>query len=408
VIHEPHEVAASDPLKPVSNWERWTTVVSVVLACFVGQSFARFSFGLLLPAMKADLRISYGLVGWLGTINLAGYLTGTIGTSIASLHVPANRLLQFGTVSATTGIIVLARSTSTPALLVGMVLGGLGGAASWVPAPSVTASVFPPHRRGFAMGITSGGIGTGIVVSVLLTNFVRSLANDQSVWRTIWWAEGAIGLIAIMCAFSFLKPLAATGSSPKLSALRTVPRWWSPTFSYVCFGFAYVLFATFVVAGLQAESGFTSIQATFVFAAFGLGNLVGALGVGRLSDRVGRRNTMVASYALCGLMSTLVIHGPKPLAFAFASLFGVGMSGSVVSLAAHIGDHVPPQSFGAAFGAVTAAFGVSQMVGPGIGGALIDNGWGFGRLFALGGIVWLIGSGAALFMPPGVRANIAP
>ena len=53
------------------------TVTVVVLACFVAQSFARFTFGLLLPAMKKDLGISYGLAGWLGTINLAAYFVST-------------------------------------------------------------------------------------------------------------------------------------------------------------------------------------------------------------------------------------------------------------------------------------------------------------------------------------------
>ncbi len=389
----------SVPGPDITATQRWTTVASVMIACFVGQSFARFSFGLLLPAMKADLRISYGLAGWLGTINLAGYLIGTICTSVASLRVPANRLLQIGTVTATIGIVILARSSSTPALLLGMVLGGLGGAAAWVPAPSVTASVFPPERRGFAMGLTSGGIGAGIIVSVLLTNAVRSWVGDQGEWRRVWWLEAAVGLIAIISSLIFLRPLDSAGAAPRLSALRSIPRWWAPTLAYVCFGFAYVLFATYVVAGLQEQSGFSSVQATFVFAAFGLGNLSGALGVGRLSDRIGRRTTMAGSYALCGFMCALVIHGPKLLAFGFAFLFGVGMAGAVVSLAAHIGDHVSPQAFSAAFGAVTAAFGVSQMIGPRAGGALIDHGWSFGPLFALGGAVWIMGAGLALCMP---------
>ena len=378
---------------------RWTTVASVMLACFVGQSFARFSFGLLLPAMKADLRISYGVAGWLGTINLAGYLIGTLSTSVASLRIPANRLLQLGALTATIGIVILATSTSTPALLVGMVLGGLGGAAAWVPAPSVTASVFPPDRRGIAMGITSAGIGTGIIISVLLTNLVRSRVSDQGEWRKIWWLEAFVGTIAVISTLTFLRPLNSGGAAPRLSALRSIPRWWAPTLAYVCFGFAYVLFATYVVAGLQAQSGFSSVEASFVFAAFGLGNMTGALGIGRLSDRIGRRHTMAASYILCGLMSALVIHGPKPLAYLFSCLFGIGMSGAVVSLAAHIGDHVSPHAFSAAFGAATAAFGVSQMIGPRVGGALIDRGWSFGPLFALGGIVWLIGAVLALCMP---------
>jgi predicted MFS family arabinose efflux permease len=387
-------------MSEVTTFRRWSTVIAVILACFVGQSFGRFSFGLLLPAMKADLRLSYGLAGWLGTINLLGYLIGTVATSIASLRVPANRLLQLGCGCATAGIVTLAVATSTSVLLAGMLLCGLGGAAAWVPAPSITASVFPPERRGFAMGLTSAGIGSGIALSVLLTNSIRAIANDQGLWRQVWWVEAAIGFCAVLCTFHFLQPLpSGAGAPPRLSALRSVPRWWSPTFAYVCFGFAYVLFATFVVAGLQAQSGFTSVQATFVFAAFGVGNLIGALAIGRLSDRIGRRATMVASYALCATMCGLIIHGTKPAAFVMALLFGLGMSGAVVSLAAHIGDHVSPQAFGAAFGFITAAFGVSQMIGPRTGGALIDRGWGFGTLFALGGFIWTLGALAALFMP---------
>jgi predicted MFS family arabinose efflux permease len=83
---------------------RWVTVTVIVLSTFVAQSFARFTFGLLLPAMKADLGISYGLAGWLGTINLAGYLISTVVTSAASLRFPPHRLVQFGLGLATCGI----------------------------------------------------------------------------------------------------------------------------------------------------------------------------------------------------------------------------------------------------------------------------------------------------------------
>jgi predicted MFS family arabinose efflux permease len=384
---------------PISNRHRWSTVAAVMLACFVGQSFGRFSFGLLLPAMKADLRISYSLAGWLGTINLAGYLIGTVGTSIASLRIPAHRLLQFGATVATVGIGVLAISTSTPALLFGMILCGIGGAAAWVPAPSVAASVFPPERRGFAMGMTSGGIGTGIVLSVLLTNGIRAGASDQSLWRQIWLLEGLIGVTAIAATFAFLRPIpAGAAAPPRLSALTSLPRWWSPTFSYVCFGFAYVMFATFVVAALQ-ERDFTPVRATFVFAAFGAGNLTGALSVGRLSDQIGRRTTMAFCYLLCGAMCALIIHGPQLVAYPIALLFGLGMSGAVVSLAAHIGDHVSPQAFSAAFGAVTAVFGVSQMIGPRIGGGWLEAGMSFSTLFLIAAAVWTLGAVVALAMP---------
>ena len=138
-------------------------VGAVVLGCIVGQSFGRFSFGLLLPAVKKDLHISYGLAGWLGTMNLAGYAVGAAATSAISVRVAAHRIMRAGVVLATLGIFMLAIAPGTPILLLGMAFCGVGGAASWVPAPGISAAQFPPHRRGFAMGMTSAGIGLGIV-----------------------------------------------------------------------------------------------------------------------------------------------------------------------------------------------------------------------------------------------------
>jgi predicted MFS family arabinose efflux permease len=385
------------PYRPVTTRHRWTTVASIVLSCYVAQSFARFSFGLLLPAMKEDLRISYGLAGWLGTINLAGYLVATVITSVLSMRIPAHRLVQFGTILSALGISILAATRSTPLLLLGMTLGGLGGAFAWIPAPSITASVFPPERRGFAMGMTSAGIGSGIVLAVILTNVVRHFGNDQGLWRPVWLIEALLSMIAIVCSLTFLKPIPIQpGSPPKLSVLRQVPRWWAPTFAYTMFGVGYVMFVTYVVSMLVQDAGFAPSHASQVFAAMGVGNTVGALSVGRLSDKIGRRTTMVATFAIAAVACALVLQGSEPLVTIVSFLFGVAMSGSVVSIAAYLGDHVRPQEFSAAFGAVTAAFGVAQTIGPRLGGWMRDRNGNFTAVFLLAAAAWAIGALLAL------------
>ncbi len=185
----------------VTPRQRWTTVGTVVLSCChvvvlsccrlsLRRAFARFSFGLLLPAMKRDLGISFGLAGWLGTIPHRG------------------------------GVV-------HPALLAAMMLAGLGGAATWVPSPSVAASVFPAHRRGFAMGCRHR---RGIVVAVAMMTVVRSAFDDPELWRPIWAIEATIGVAATICALIFLRPISAVVvAAPKLAVLRQVPRWWSAT-----------------------------------------------------------------------------------------------------------------------------------------------------------------------------------
>lgn len=387
----------------------------VVLGCVVGQSFARFSFGLLLPAVKNDLHISYGIAGWLGTMNLGAYLIGTALTSVASLRYPAHRVMQSGIIVATVGIAVLAIAPTTAVLLAGMFICGIGGAASWVPAPAVAAAAFPPERRGFAMGLCSAGIGVGIIIATELTTAFRSAFNRPDAWRPIWAIEAGVGALVAVTSLRTLRPVPISpGAPPKLSTLRQVPRWWSPTAAYTCFGLGYVLFAVFVVAALQHDAHFSAGHASQVFALMGLGNAIGALSIGRLSDRIGRRTTMIVSFAAAAVPCLVVLTGREPFVALSAVLFGTAMSGSVVSIAAYIGDHTRPQDFSAAFGVVTLCFGVAQTIGPRLGGWMADHAGSFDHVFLVAAAAWFFGSVCAIGMPhrsrpsPGQRPTARP
>jgi predicted MFS family arabinose efflux permease len=398
--HEPvsNPTVPAEP-EPVQTSTARLVVGAVVLGCVVGQSFGRFSFGLLLPAVKKDLHISYGLAGWLGTMNLAGYAVGAAATSAVSVRIAAHRIMRAGVVLATLGIFLLAVAPGTAVLLLGMLFCGVGGAASWVPAPGISAAQFPPQKRGFAMGMTSAGIGLGIVLATLLTNVVRTIVDDPLAWRQVWGAQAAIGVVASIAAFVMIKPVAvAPGAPPKLSVLRQVPAWWAPTAAYVCFGLGYVLYAVFVVAALVQDAGFTNSHATRVFAFYGSGSALGALTIGRLSDRIGRRTTMIGCYLAASLPCLTVLTGREPFVSLGGLLFGMSMSGAVVSLAAHIGDNTRPQDFSAAFGVVTLCFGVAQTVGPRLGGWMADRNGNFKAVFILAGVCWLLGAAFATGM----------
>ncbi len=390
------------PPGETSPAQRWFSVAIIVGGCFVGQSFARFSFGLLLPAMKADLKISYGLAGWLGTINLAGYLGGTILTAFASLRIPPHRLVQFGIALSCVGMFVLSATRSVPLLLVGMALGGVGGALSWVPAPIVAASVFPPERRAFAMGVCSAAIGSGVVVATFGARAVRAIADDPGLWRPIWLLQASFGAVTLVLALVGLRPVPLSpGSPPKVSVLRRVPRWWAPTTAYVFFGLGYVLYATYVVSALVTDADFSASHASLVFALMGAGNTVGALTTSTWLRRFGRRVVMPASFLLSGVGCLTVLVGSEPVVSLGAALFGFGMSAAVVCITSYLGETLRPQEFSAAFGAMTACFGVAQMIGPRLGGYLIDSLGSFTEVFVLAAVAWVIGAACALGLPRG-------
>lgn len=52
--------------------------VGLGLGVAVGNGFARFSYALLLPAMRDDLHWNYAEAGWLNTANALGYVVGAV------------------------------------------------------------------------------------------------------------------------------------------------------------------------------------------------------------------------------------------------------------------------------------------------------------------------------------------
>ena len=107
---------------------------------------------------------------------------------------------------------------------------------------------------------------------------------------------------------------------------------------------------------------------------------------------------MIGCYLAAALPCLTVLTGREPFVSLGGLLFGMSMSGAVVSLAAHIGDNTRPQDFSAAFGVVTLCFGVAQTVGPRLGGWMADHDGNFKAVFILAGVCWLLGAACATGM----------
>ena len=370
------------------------TIGLLLLAVMVGQSFGRFTFALLLPAVKADLARSYGLAGLLGSMNVGAYLVGTALVSVISLRVSLRRIIQTGLVTATTGVWVLAEAPSMRVLIIGMILTGLGGAAVYVPAPALAIAAFAPEKRGLAVGVLGAGIGTGIVIATQLTNVVRALGRESD-WRPVWRIEGGLAIVIAVVVLLTLQPKATATASPappRLSALRTVPRWPFITAVYACYGLAYILIISFLVAMLQRDARFGQIHTNVAYALVGVFTIPGGILIGRLSDRWGRRRTIVAGFLLTSACPLLFLTHREPWVFLGAAMFGLAFSGNVASIAAYVGDHARPEEFTAAFGAVTLAFGIGQTIGPQFGGWLADHTHSFTATFLVSAGVWLLGA----------------
>ena len=391
----------------------WLVIALVMASTCVAQAFGRFTWGVVLPDARDDLLGgSNALAGLFGTLNVAAYLLGTLAVSWAASRLTLVGLVRVGVVVSTTALGLASIAPSGPVLAVALIAMGLGGALIWIPAPAISARALPPQRAGLAVGFVSSGIGIGIVFAGQMAGFLERRSGGGTFWQTLYRIEFAIALVVVAGTFLFLRSAgdrpSGAGGFGGVSALRTVRGWIPAVVAYACFGFSYILVIGFLVARLEDDSGFTSSEATTMFSIVGLATVIGGLSLGRLSDRLGRRLTLTASFALFAACGLLVLTGSQPWV-AIAS-FGVGLmfSGMPALIIAHIVDNTTVDTYGPAFSAATLAFGVTQMISPQIGGAIADRTGSFTTVFALSAIVALVGAAAASRLPPPLPVTPEP
>ena len=373
-------------------------VLLVALASAVAQSFGRFSYALLLPAINRDLLGSYAVAGLVATANVTAYLVGTAAVSALSRRARPAALIQAGLVCSALGLGLLARAGSAGELAVGLVLTGVGGAFIWVPAPGLAGSVVRASRRGAAIGVAGSGIGGGIVFASALTWGLQSWGGGDASWRTVYLVEAAIAVVALVLCLLLLRPAPHRDDDApvRAGALRQVPGWIGLTGGYAAYGLAYSVYTSYLVTALEDDAGFSAGHASAVYTLVGGALAVGGVVLGPMSDRWGRGATLVGGFLVMAGAILLVPLGREPLASVSALLFGLMMSGLPAVIAAHLSDFLTPREFAGAFGRCTLAFGLAQLCGPPLGGFLAEATGGFLVPFLLAAAVAVVGAGLSL------------
>jgi MFS transporter, DHA1 family, tetracycline resistance protein len=130
--------------------------------------------------------------------------------------------------------------------------------------------------------------------------------------------------------------------------------------------------------------GATGLWVGAILTAYSAAQFVGALYLGRLSDRIGRRPVLLTS--LLGSAVTLAATGlATSLPFLLASrLLAGGFGGSIATAQAYIADVTTPKDRTKYMGMLGASIGMGFIVGPAIGGALSLYGFSTAAFVAAG------------------------
>ncbi len=232
---------------------RFWVVAALSLGPAVANSFARFAYALLLPAMRAELALNYSQAGSLNTANALGYLAGALFTMGYVSRLGNRRLFCVGMVVTVLALVGSGLAGGFIAQLCLRAVAGIGGAMVFVSGAVLASNVYSnrPELSSSAIAVYFGGAGAGILLSGVGIPWLLAVAGDEA-WRTAWLVIGGVSavfaVLGIWAARQIREPSSGAPKSP----------WQMRTFqatlgSYFLFGVGYIAYMTFVVAWMVSH-----------------------------------------------------------------------------------------------------------------------------------------------------------
>lgn len=369
----------------------------------VAQSFGRFAFGVVLPAVRNDLDLTNTVAGSLATVNVGAYLIGTLVVASIAAKVRLLRIMHIGCVLAFAGLALTAVAPGVWLVGVAMFLSGFGGALVWIPVPVIAADSMPPEKRSVAIGLMGSGMGSGIVFASQLSGYIRSSMGDDS-WRTVYVVLAIISFCVLLATFLLIghqqdKPTGSGGGFGGFDALKRMRAWKPLTAAYTSFGFMYLLILAFLVTRLEDDNGWSSSRASLAFTLVGIAMMFGGPIFIALASRIGTRFGLAAAFIGWVSVVLLILPGWFYATLPSSVVLGLCFSAIPTMITLYVVENTTMDDYGPAFAAATLAFGVVQMISPQVGGLLADLTGSFTVVFLLSAAVGVLGLGASLRLP---------
>ncbi len=373
------------------------TALALSLGAAIALGISRFSYGLLLPPMRADLRWSYLLAGVMNTGNALGYFLGALATPALMRRFRAQTLLIGGSILTGVFMLISGMVIAADMLLLQRVLAGLSSALIFIAGGVLVSRLgaLHPSRAGLLIGLYYGGTGFGITASALLVPATLMSAQAHGVdhaWQWPWLVMGVICLLAtIVMAF----PVNRIEELPSQLGAKSQFRVRSFSFGlagYFMFGVGYIGYMTFVVALLK-EQGMPVPVITAFYALLGLAVVASSrIWAGMLDHFKGGQSLSILN-ALVGVATLLpAVTTAVPAVFISGFLFGAVFLSAVASTTALVRHNAAPQAWSAGISAFTTVFALGQIVGPTIVGWIADGPGGLERGLIFSAIALFVGS----------------
>ena len=173
--------------------------VSMLSAIF--NSMGTSSVNVALPAIGREFALNASLLGWIATSMLLAQSVFVVPFGkIADIY-GRKKLMITGTIVYTAGCVFAALSPSIAFLLFSRVVQGLGASMIFGTSVAILTSVFPPEKRGWALGWNVSAVYLGLTAGP----FIGGILTSYMGWRSIFWLSVPLGLVSLFLLFFVLK-----------------------------------------------------------------------------------------------------------------------------------------------------------------------------------------------------------
>ncbi len=369
-------------------------LIGGVLALAIAMGVGRFAFTPILPAMQAATGLGADGAGLLASLNYLGYFIGALGAGLVphgSLRTTVFRTALIASVTSTAGM----GFTENMALWgILRFVSGLASAGTFILGIAMVLDALARAGRESWNGWLYTGVGLGIASSGLFV----ALLGDRLGWRGDWLWLGLIstGIGALSWLWLSDPPPAHPAAAAKAQGTGAVLS--APlillTLAYFLEGGGYIITGTFLVAILKTMPE-TAKLGEAAWMVTGLAAMPSGLIWAAAGRRLGLWRALILAYLVQAVGILLPITGAPVASVVSAALYGGTFIG-IVTLAFTLGRQLSGGASARVIGALTAAYGLGQIIGPLPAGVIVTRTGSFDAALAgaaaavLAGVVLLI------------------
>ena len=380
----------------------WMVLAGLALGVTVTNSFARFAYGLILPAMKSEMAWTYAQAGWLNTANALGYIVGAVITMLFIGRRSPTLLFAFGLITTTIALLATGLNAALWWQTMWRILAGLFGAMSFSTAGVLVAGLFKDSPRHNALAIailfgTGGGVGI-VLAGAALPGMLDHYGNSS--WPMAWVAVGAVSVsflpLSLWAAAQLSVPVQIQSKAPALPIRRMLAQ----MAGYAGFGLGYIVYLTFLSAWMTEQSASTGfISAVWVL--LGLCICISPLVWRPILARHASGVPLAMILSCIALGSALPVLWPGSLSLLISAVvFGLSVFMAPSAVTNFTRQNLPPESWGQAISLFTVIFAVAQTLGPYGAGLVGDLSHNIGTGLLVAAALLLIGAVIAWTQKP--------